>query len=52
VKKLVDEILPAGNHTILWNGKDENGKPVSSGVYFYKMKCSNYSFTKKMILLK
>ena len=52
VKTLVDKILPAGNHTIVWNGEDENGKPVSSGVYFYKMKAGAYNSTKKMILLK
>ncbi len=52
VKTLVDETLPAGQHSVAWNGTDANGKPVSSGIYFYKMKCSNYSSTKKMILLK
>ncbi len=52
VKTLVDEILPAGNHTIVWNGEDENGKSVSSGVYFYKMKAGQYTATKKIILMK
>jgi hypothetical protein len=52
VKELVDEILPAGQHSVTWNGKDANGKPVSSGIYFYKMKTADYSSIKKMILLK
>jgi hypothetical protein len=52
VKKLVDEILPAGQHSVTWNGKDENGKSVASGVYFYKMKAGQYTSTKKMILMK
>ena len=52
VKKLVDETLPAGNHTIIWNGTDLNNKPVASGIYFYKLKSGNYTSTKKMILLK
>jgi len=52
VKKLVEKVLPAGQHSITWNGTDENGKPVSSGVYFYKMKADKYVSTKKMILLK
>lgn len=52
VKTLVDKILPAGNHTIVWNGEDEKSKSVSSGVYFYKMKTRNYLSSKKMILLK
>jgi hypothetical protein len=33
-------------------GKDNNGRNVSSGVYFYKMKAGKYSHTKKMILMK
>ena len=52
VRKLVDEVLSAGQHSVVWNGKDENSKPVSSGVYFYKMRTGAYTRTKKMILLK
>ncbi|HHE37821.1 MAG TPA: T9SS type A sorting domain-containing protein, partial [Candidatus Cloacimonetes bacterium] len=39
-------------HSIDWNGKDEFGNPVNSGVYFYKLKCGKYSATKKMILIR
>lgn len=52
VKTLIDEKLTAGNHQVMWNGKDDNGKQVASGIYFYKMKSGNYNETKKMILLK
>lgn len=52
VKELVNEVLPAGKHAVVWNGKDDNEKQVSSGVYFYKMKSGNYRKTKKMLLLK
>ena len=38
--------------SIIWDGTDENNKPVSSGIYFYKMKSGNYTSTKKMILMK
>ena len=37
---------------VVWNGKDENNKPVASGVYLYKLKSGKYSDTKKMILMK
>jgi flagellar hook assembly protein FlgD len=52
VKTLIDEKLPAGNHQVIWNGKDDNSKQAASGIYFYKMKSGNYNETKKMLLLK
>jgi hypothetical protein len=52
VRTLVNEMKEAGNHTVLWNGKDNNNRAVSSGVYFYKMNAGKYSSTKKMILMK
>jgi|GEM_PF-1286643 len=39
-------------YSAVWNGKDENNQPVSSGIYFYKMKSGKFTSTKKMILLK
>jgi len=39
-------------HSVVWNGKDENNKPVSSGIYYYKLKTRNYEKTRKMLLLK
>ena len=52
VRTLVDKHLEASNHTVVWNGRNDSGKSVTSGVYFYKMKSGNYSSTKKMILMK
>ena len=39
-------------NSIIWNGNDESGKPVSSGIYFYKLKSGDFSETRKMILMK
>ena len=52
VKTLVNEKLNAGAHQIIWNGKDESGNPVSSGIYFYKFETTNKTFIKKMLLLR
>jgi len=41
-----------GKYEVYWNGRDESGKPVASGIYLYKLKNSRYTATKKMILLK
>jgi Secretion system C-terminal sorting domain len=39
-------------YNIIWNGEDENGQSVASGIYFYKIKAGKYSETRKMIMLK
>ncbi|MCK4653896.1 MAG: S8 family peptidase [Candidatus Cloacimonetes bacterium] len=52
VKTLLNENLEAGNHTVIWNGVDNNGKSVSSGIYFYKLKTETHEEAKKMILMK
>lgn len=40
------------NTTIIWDGKDENSKPVPTGMYIYKLTSDNFSTTKKMVLLR
>ena len=52
VKALVNENLDKGHHSALWNGKDDNNKQVSTGIYFYKLKTGNFEKTRKMILIK
>ncbi|HPM03779.1 MAG TPA: FlgD immunoglobulin-like domain containing protein, partial [Candidatus Cloacimonadota bacterium] len=52
VRTLVNDRLTAGSHTIQWNGTDDNGKNVSSGIYFFNMKSGKYTSTRKMILMK
>ncbi|HPR17803.1 MAG TPA: FlgD immunoglobulin-like domain containing protein, partial [Candidatus Cloacimonadota bacterium] len=53
VKELVNGHLEAGEHSVTWNGSDDNGKQTASGIYFYKMSAGGYyTCTKKMILLK
>lgn len=52
VKTLINTELPADNHQVVWNGKDDSGKSSSSGIYFYKLRTVSYSSTRKMILMK
>ena len=47
VKNLVNCSMPAGVHQIQWNGKDEFGNSVSTGIYFYKIFADTYSETIK-----
>jgi hypothetical protein len=37
---------------VIWTGTDNNNRPVSSGLYYYKMTAGKYSSSKKMILMK
>ena len=52
VKTLVNEQLSRGHHNIIWNGRDEVGKPAASGIYYYRLKWQGKELTRKMILLK
>jgi hypothetical protein len=52
VKSLTNEHFEAGKHRVMWNGTDNNGNNVGSGIYFYKMTSGEYSLTKKMIMMK
>ena len=52
VKNLVDTSQPSGYKTVRWNATNNQGSPVSGGVYLYKIQAGGFSKTKKMILLK
>jgi hypothetical protein len=52
VATLTDEVFPAGRHNVKWNGRDRDGREMSSGVYFYKLTTPRSSETRKMTLLK
>ena len=51
-KKIRQYSIFNNQSSIIWNGTDDNGKVVSSGVYFYRLKSGRYTSTKKMILMK
>ena len=49
---LLDKIQDPGKHEVTWDGRDENGILVGSGLYFYQIKSGGYSTAKKMLMLK
>jgi len=52
VSSLVNRRMAAGIHTVRWDGRNDSGERVSSGVYFYRLTAGEKSFVKKMVLLK
>jgi hypothetical protein len=52
VKTLVDEDMKAGSFVVDWDGEDQRGVEVSSGIYFYRMIADDFSTVKRMVLLK
>ncbi len=52
VRELFNESLPAGNHTVTWDGLDQHGVQVSSGLYFYVIQTPDTRMVGRMILQK
>ncbi|HVP36362.1 MAG TPA: T9SS type A sorting domain-containing protein, partial [Terriglobales bacterium] len=52
VKTLLDEYQSPGIRRTIWDGKDERGNSVTSGIYFYKLAAPEFSEVKKMLLIK
>lgn len=52
VRKLVDELRPAGRHILVWDGKDMHGKEAPSGVYFVKLKAESMVKTLRAVKTK
>lgn len=52
VKTLIDNRETKGLKSVVWDGKDNNGKEVTTGVYFYELNTGNLKQTKKLVLIK
>jgi C1A family cysteine protease len=52
IKTLLDQIQSAGKNSIDWNGTDQSGQTVSSGIYFYRLEAEGKIITKKMTFLR
>jgi hypothetical protein len=52
VDRLIDREMPAGWHTVTWDGKDQSGSRVSSGIYFFRLQAGETVDTKKTVMMK
>ena len=52
VRTLKTDYLSAGNYSVTWDGLDNSGNMITSGVYIYTMTAGNHNFSKKMLMLK
>ncbi len=52
IVRLIDSFQEKGNHSISWDGRDSEGRSVSSGVYFYRISSDKKVLARKMILLR
>ncbi|MCP5061576.1 MAG: T9SS type A sorting domain-containing protein [Ignavibacteriae bacterium] len=52
VATITDNIIKAGSHRFIWNGKNKNSSKVASGIYFYQIITNGFNQIKKMLLIK
>ena len=52
IKTLVNEQINSGKHSVIWNGTDNNGNKVNSGIYIYTIQAGELRETKKLMLMK
>ena len=48
----LNDYRESGDHSIIWDGNNESGSPVASGVYFYTIRSGDNFASKKMLLLR
>ncbi len=52
VRTLVDEVLPAGEQRVAWDGRDSGGRPVAAGVYFYRVEAGGERQARRMVRIR
>jgi len=52
VKTLVKKSMPAGFHSVMWNGTNEKGNPLSTGMYIYQINAGEFHSVRKLVLMK
>jgi hypothetical protein len=52
VRTLMDQACPAGRHSAVWAGDDDDGRPVGSGIYFVRMEARGFKDSGKILLAR
>ncbi len=52
IRRLVNSELTAGEYRVEWDGTDDGGRAVSTGIYFYRLEVGSVAQTRKMLLVK
>jgi hypothetical protein len=52
VRTLANATMPAGSHTVAWDGRDESGVQAPAGIYFYRMQAGQFDAIRKLILVR
>jgi hypothetical protein len=52
VRRLTDQTMPAGEHSVVWDGADNAGRTASSGIYFVRLLAGSFTETRKIVMLK
>jgi len=52
VRTLVDGVLAAGLHTVVWDGRDDRGRAAASGTYLLRLQMGNFRAMRKMLLVR
>jgi hypothetical protein len=52
IRVLVDDMQSAAYHVVVWDGRDNAGNPLPSGVYFYRLETEKFTAIKKMVMMK
>ncbi len=52
IRTLVNQVKTAGEYSVYWDGKDELGREVGSGLYYYTMKAGKYQISRRMLLIR
>jgi len=52
VRTLLDRVVEAGRHQITWDGRDQDGRSVAPGVYFYKLESEQRSASERLVIIR